>query len=137
MSDTRDEGLRIFRELLPGKIPDGDIKLTDGRIGEELGELSLIDVFGMLWSRPGLSRRDRSLVTLGILIALRAESELREHFPIARTNGLTDTEIAEVIYHSAGYTGFPAAAAARKVAVEVLPPQEPTNNPAKPAQADT
>ena len=64
-------------------------------------------------------------MTLGILIALRADSELREHFPIARTNGLTDTEIAEVIYHSTGYAGFPAAAAARKVAVEVLPPEEP------------
>lgn len=120
MSDARTEGLRIFRELLPGRLPEGDVRLTDGKIGGELGELSLTNVFGSLWSRPGLSRRERSLVTLGILVALRAEDELREHFAIARTNGLSDEEIAEVLYQSTGYAGFPAASAARRIAVEVL-----------------
>lgn len=124
MSAAREEGLRIFRELLPGLVPEGDVTMTDGRFAPDLGELSLVNVFGTLWSRVGLAKRDRSLVTLGILIALRADGELRQHFPIARRNGLTDTEIAEVIYHSTGYAGFPAAAAARAVAVDVLPPEE-------------
>ncbi len=66
-----------------------------------------LNVFGRLWGRDGLSRRDRSLVTLGMLIAMRANDELALHFRIARTNGLTDDEIAEVIYHSSGYAGFP------------------------------
>ncbi len=71
-------------------------------------------------ARDGLSRRDRSLVTLGILIALRATDELSYHVQIARNNGLTEDEIAEVIYHSSGYAGFPAANSACKVAREVL-----------------
>ena len=77
-------------------------------------------MFGSLWGRDGLSRRDRSLVTMGILIALRATDEFAHHVAIARTNGLTEDEIAEVIYHASGYAGFPAANTARNVAREVL-----------------
>ena len=69
-------------------------------------------VFGKLWTRDGLSKRDRSLVTLGMLIALRAGDELTSHFQIGRNNGLTDDELAEVIYHATGYGGCPAANAA-------------------------
>ncbi len=79
-------------------------------------EIAIDNVFGRLWGREGLSRRDRSLVTLGILIALRSNDELGIHFKIARNNGLTDDEIAEVIYHSSGYAGFPAANTACKIA---------------------
>ena len=75
-----------------------------------------------LWGREGLSRRDRSLVTLGILIALRATDELKSHVQIARNNGLTEDEIAEVIYHTSGYAGFPAANTACRIAREVLDP---------------
>ena len=53
-------------------------------------EIGVENIFGRLWTREGLSRRDRSLVTLGILIALRATEELEAHFRIARQNGLTD-----------------------------------------------
>jgi 4-carboxymuconolactone decarboxylase len=66
--------------------------LRDGGFAEKLGEMSLNHVFGSLWTRPGLGRRDRSLVTLGALIALRATEELRLHFPIAVRNGLTVEE---------------------------------------------
>jgi len=79
------------------------------------------NVFGNVWPRCGLSRRDRSLVTLGILIALRADFELRYHFPIAVRNGLTRSELEEVIYQASAYAGFPAAASARVIAQETLP----------------
>lgn len=75
-----------------------------------------------MWAREGLSRRDRSLVTLGILVSLRATEELKFHVQIARNNGLTDDEIAEVIYHCSGYAGFPAANTACNIAREVLDP---------------
>ncbi|MDP9792987.1 4-carboxymuconolactone decarboxylase [Catenuloplanes nepalensis] len=119
---TRDDGFAVFRRLLPDVLPDGAgvSALRDGGIADELGVLSLDNVFGTLWTRPGLDPRSRSLVTLGILIALRATDELRFHFPIALRNGLTRDEIAEVIYHASGYAGFPAAATARTVAVETL-----------------
>src|ERR1043165_4609843 len=99
MTNVRETGLNVFRELLPGLLPDDDKEIPRGGFADELLEIGLDNVFGRLWGRDGLSRRDRSLVTLGILIALRATDELAIHFQIARTNGLTDDEIAEVIYH--------------------------------------
>jgi 4-carboxymuconolactone decarboxylase len=119
MTNLRDEGLQVFRELLPGVLPDGDVDVSGG-FAPELMNIGLENVFGKLWTREGLSRRDRSLVTLGILIALRADQELKFHFKIARTNGLTDEELAEVIYHASGYAGFPAAATAKGVADEAF-----------------
>jgi 4-carboxymuconolactone decarboxylase len=120
MTDVREQGLQVFRELLPGALPDGDVDVREGKFGDELLEIGIDNVFGRLWAREGLSRRDRSHITLGILIALRATDELKFHVQIARTNGLTEDEIAEVIYHASGYAGFPAANTACKVAREVF-----------------
>jgi 4-carboxymuconolactone decarboxylase len=119
MANLREDGLQVFREMLPGVLPDGDVDFGGG-FAPELMEIGIENVFGRLWTREGLSRRDRSLVTLGILIALRATEELKAHFRIARQNGLTDEELAEVIYHASGYAGFPAAATAKNIAVEAL-----------------
>ncbi|NEC92567.1 carboxymuconolactone decarboxylase family protein [Streptomyces sp. SID12501] len=119
-ADLRAAGWKAMRAALPGVFPEGDIDLRDGRLGEDLVDIGLLGVWGGLWAREGLAPRDRSLVTLGILIALGAETELKTHVRIARTNGLTEDEIAEVIYHSSGYTGFPRAVAARTAAREAL-----------------
>lgn len=118
--DLRAAGLSALRAALPNVFPDGEIDLRDGRFGDELVEIGLLSVWGSLWARGGLSKRDRSLVTLSILIALHADAELRTHFGIALTNGLTEQEIAEVIYHASGYVGFPAAVAARTVIRDVI-----------------
>jgi len=126
MSDARTDGLNVFKELMPGLIPDNLASLRDGSFADELADLSFDHVFGSLWTRPGLDRRSRSLVTLGALIALRATEELRFHFPIALRNGLTIEEIEEVVYHMAGYAGFPAAATARNIGREVLPKPQAT-----------
>jgi 4-carboxymuconolactone decarboxylase len=120
MTNLRDEGLRVFREMLPGVLPDGDVDFGADGFAPELLDIGVESVFGRLWTREGLSKRDRSLVTLGILIALRANDEMGAHFKIARTNGLTDEELAEVIYHASGYAGFPAAATAKNVATKAL-----------------
>ena len=120
MTDARETGLNVFRELLPGLIPDGDKEIPRGGFADELLEIGIDNIFGRLWGREGLSRRDRSLVTLGILITLRATDELKFHVQIARNNGLTEDEIAEVIYHASGYAGFPAAATANRIAGEAL-----------------
>jgi 4-carboxymuconolactone decarboxylase len=126
MTDARTDGLNLFKELMPGLIPDNLASLRDGSFADELADLSFDHVFGSLWTRPGLDRRSRSLVTLGALIALRATEELKFHFPIALRNGLTIEEIEEVVYHMAGYAGFPAAATARNIGREVLPTSQAT-----------
>jgi 4-carboxymuconolactone decarboxylase len=120
MTNLRDEGLKVFRELLPGVLPEGDVDFGQDGFAPELMDIGVESVFGRLWTRDGLGRRDRSLVTLGMLIALRATDELEAHFKIARTNGLTDEELAEVIYHASGYAGFPAASSARNAAARAL-----------------
>ncbi|MEU9310710.1 MULTISPECIES: carboxymuconolactone decarboxylase family protein [Streptomyces] len=119
-TDLRAAGWKAMRAALPGVFPEDDVDLRDGRFGEELVDIGLTSVWGALWGREGLAPRDRSLVTLGILIALGAETELKTHVRIALTNGLTQDEIAEVVYHSSGYTGFPRAVAARTAAREAL-----------------
>lgn len=120
MTDVREQGVQVFREMLPGVLPDGDVQIPEGSFGSEMLPLVMDNVFGRLWTREGMTRRDRSLVTLGILIALRATDELKIHVQIARNNGLTEDEIAEVIYHSTAYAGFPAGNAALRIAGEVL-----------------
>ncbi|MGW1627436.1 carboxymuconolactone decarboxylase family protein [Streptomyces sp. NPDC002172] len=119
-ADLRAAGWKAMRAALPGVFPEGEVDLRDGRLGEELVDIGLTSVWGAIWAREGLAPRDRSLVTLGLLIALGAETELKTHVRVALTNGLTKDEIAEVIYHSAGYAGFPRAVGARTAAREAL-----------------
>jgi 4-carboxymuconolactone decarboxylase len=76
--------------------------------------------WGDVWARPGLDRRTRSAITLAILTALRAESEIALHIRAAIRNGLTRDEIAEVLLHSAVYAGVPAANAAMAIASKTL-----------------
>ncbi len=76
--------------------------------------------FGMLWSRPGLAVRDRSLATVAQLAALGRTEELRAHLRGALNVGLTQDELVEVLMQTAVYAGVPAANDALKVAAEVF-----------------
>lgn len=73
-----------------------------------------------VWSRPGLNPRDRSLITLAALTVLHMPNELRLHLGRGLDNGLTRTEISEMIMHLAIYGGFPVAVEAMDVASEVF-----------------
>jgi 4-carboxymuconolactone decarboxylase len=106
--------------MIPVAAADVEKGLPEGAFAHELPELSLVNVFGRLWARDGLDRRSRSLVTLGILIALGSTEELRIHFAIALQNGVTREELDEVVYHASGYVGFPAANTARIIGSEVF-----------------
>jgi len=88
-------------------------------VAPKLGELSTDVLFGDVWERPGLSKRDRSLITVASLIALYRTEQLRGHIGRALDNGVTREEIAEVITHMAFYGGWPTAANAALVAKEV------------------
>ncbi|MBW0105760.1 carboxymuconolactone decarboxylase family protein [Pseudonocardia sp. KRD-291] len=124
MSDNRAKALELLQEMIPDMLSgDGQQVLASG-FASELGDMSLDNVFGALWSRPGLDRRSRSLVTIGILIALGSTEELKVHFPVALVNGVTREELEEIVYHSAGYAGFPAASTARLAGMEVLGSEE-------------
>ena len=76
--------------------------------------------WGEIWSRPGLSRAERSMITLTALMVLRQDEELAMHLRAALRNGLTPEQISEVLLHTAVYAGVPAANRAFAIAARVL-----------------
>ncbi len=91
-----------------------------GDIAPKLAELTDGVLFGDVWERPQLSKRDRSLVTVSALIALNRPDQLRSHLALARENGLSEEELVETITHLAFYSGWPNAVAAVTVARDVF-----------------
>ena len=91
-----------------------------GDVNPKLAELTDTVLFGDIWKRPGLSPRDRSLVTVSALVAMNRPDQLRSHLQRARDNGLSEGELIEAITHLAFYAGWPSAVAASVVAKEVF-----------------
>ena len=91
-----------------------------GDISPKLAELTDNVLFGDVWARPGLSRRDRSLATVSALIAMNRPDQLRSHLALALENGVTQDELVEAITHLAFYAGWPSAVTAISVAKEVF-----------------
>jgi len=86
----------------------------------KLGELTDKVVFGDVWERKGLAKRDRSLITVASLVTQCATVQLRGHLWRALDNGVTREEIIELITHLALYTGWPNAGSAAEVAKQVF-----------------
>ena len=101
------------------KEPSAAQKLF-GDFDPKLAELTDNVLFADVWERPGLSKRDRSLITIAALIALNRPDQLRSHLAIARQNGVTQEELIEAITHLAFYAGWPNAVTAIGVAREVF-----------------
>jgi 4-carboxymuconolactone decarboxylase len=86
----------------------------------ELAALVDDPLFAQVWERPGLSKRDRSLITVAALVALYRPEQLGPHLVRAVENGVTKEELSEAITHLAFYGGFPAAISASAIAMETL-----------------
>jgi 4-carboxymuconolactone decarboxylase len=91
-----------------------------GGFAPKLVELTDNVLFGDVWERPQLSKRDRSLVTVSALVAMNRPDQLRSHLTRARDNGVTQEELVEAITHLAFYAGWPSAITAMNVAKEVF-----------------
>jgi 4-carboxymuconolactone decarboxylase len=98
----------------------GPLKKRSATLLPKLAELTDNVLYGDVWERPELSKRDRSLVTVAALIALNRPDQLRSHFVRARENGVTQDELIETITHLAFYAGWPNAVTAIGVAKEVF-----------------
>ncbi|MGH8150640.1 MAG: carboxymuconolactone decarboxylase family protein [Steroidobacteraceae bacterium] len=90
------------------------------RIAPKLAELTSDTLFGDVWERKELSKRDRSLITCAALLALYRPEQLRFHVKLAAANGVRREELAELITHLAFYAGWPAAVTAAQIADEEL-----------------
>ena len=91
-----------------------------GDFAPKLAELTDDVLFGDVWQRAELSPRDRSLVTVAALIANGNTEQLKSHLNLAKTNGLSETELAEIMIHLAFYAGWPRAVSAILVAKELF-----------------
>lgn len=114
-SAAYEQGLRIRRSVMGDDFVSRALARAAGTQSEMIQDFVTEHVWGAQWSRPALDRRSRSLLTIGILVALRAHEELSGHVSAAITNGLTPAEITEAIVHSVGYCGAPAALSAMRV----------------------
>jgi 4-carboxymuconolactone decarboxylase len=112
-----DDGMRIRREVLGDEHVD---RAGASDFAAPLQDFITRTAWGDVWARPGLDRRTRSLLTLVLLTALRAESELALHVRAALRNGVSPEEIREALIHAAVYAGIPAANTAVGIAERVL-----------------
>ena len=118
-ADAYDAGMQVRREVLGDEHVDA-ASAASGPLTRDFQELVTRYAWGSVWTRPGLDRRSRSIVTLTALIAGRHWDELEFHLRAAQRNGLTAEEITEVLLQTAVYCGVPAANTAFSVARRVL-----------------
>ncbi len=122
-SDRFDEGLEIRKEVLGEEYVEESLESSD-EFTEPLQQLVTEFCWGSVWSRPGLSKKQRSLINLGILTALNRPHELGLHLEGALNNDCTKEEIREVLLQTAVYCGLPASIDSFQVAREFFEEKE-------------
>jgi len=117
--EDQNAGETIRREVMGTDHVDASLgNATD--FDMPLQEAAMEHVWGGVWTRDGLDRRTRSIVTVSMLVALQAHGELKGHVRGALNNGVNQEELREVIMHAAAYCGYPAALSAMRVARQVI-----------------
>jgi 4-carboxymuconolactone decarboxylase len=121
MDDTERarQGMTVRREVLGDAHVDRSVAATTP-FTEPFQDFITRYAWGDIWSRPGLTRAERSLVTLGVLTAMQHETELAMHVKAALRNGLTPEQIGEVILHVSVYAGVPVANRAFPIAQRAI-----------------
>lgn len=120
MSEDRfARGLKLRKEVLGAAYVENAMARAD-EFTRPMQELSTTYCWGEIWSRPGLARRDRSLINLAMISALNRPHELRLHVKAALRNGLTHEEIREALLQVAVYCGIPAGIDSTRIASEAI-----------------
>jgi 4-carboxymuconolactone decarboxylase len=119
MSDLYERGLEIRRAVLGKEYVEKSLASVDD-LSRPMLELATEYCWGRVWSRPGLARRDRSLLNLAMLSALNRPHELKIHVKGALTNGVTREEICEIFLQVAIYCGVPAGIDSVRIAREAF-----------------
>lgn len=118
--ELREAGRGIQGQLWPRIGSGGGGGFPAARLAPDFFDYVQQTAFGMVWTRPGLPMRDRSLTTVAVLAALGHHEELKVHLMGAQNLGLSRDELVEVLMHVSVYAGVPAAVSALRVAAEVL-----------------
>lgn len=114
-----EKGMTVRREVLGAAYVDRTLENRNS-FNEPFQEFITRYAWGEIWSRPGLARHTRSLVTLALMVALNRQEEFEMHIRAARNNGVTADEIQELLIHTAIYCGLPAANNAFQWAQSIL-----------------
>jgi len=122
-NERYEAGMRMRRNVL-GDAHVDRAEAAKSALDEEFQNLITRYAWGEIWTRPGLPPHTRSLLTIGLMVALNRGEELRLHLGAAANHGVTAEEIREVLLHCAVYCGVPAANAAFHAAKEVLNERE-------------
>ena len=113
------KGLRLRKKIIGADHVERSMKSAD-RYAMPIQELATKAAWGLVWSRPGISHQWRSVLNLGMLVALNMPQELKLHIRTALRNGLTREQVSECLLQTAIYCGFPAALAAFRVAQDAF-----------------
>ena len=132
-AERRAAGLDVMQTLMATDA-EGAAKMAASmeRRHGHLGSFANDHVLGYLWSRPQLSRRDRSLIVITFLATIGSEAELATHLQGALNHGLTREEIREVVNQVAGYAGFPMAMQATRIVDSVFARTERGSSASRP-----
>ncbi|KAH7393871.1 AhpD-like protein [Phaeosphaeria sp. MPI-PUGE-AT-0046c] len=115
-----DEGIAVRRSVVGDAYVDASLARNSSSFSKPLSELVTEVGWGWIWSRPGLTRKQRSLLNLGMLCALNRSTELGVHVRGALKNGLSEEEIREALLQVGVYVGLPASMEAFRIAEKVL-----------------
>ena len=118
-NERHQKGLETRREVL-GREHVDRAQANLSEFNAPFQEFITRYAWGEIWERAGLTRRERSLITLAMLVALNREAEFRMHIRAALNNGVTPEDIREVLIHAGIYCGLPAANAAIQAAEQVI-----------------
>jgi 4-carboxymuconolactone decarboxylase len=126
----RKAGQKIIREMMGEETAARLMaSASSGTFGSAIAEFAIDEGFGEIWTRPGLDRKARSLVSMAVMIALRQPNEFAIHMNIALNNGLTLDEIEEALIQTLPYVGYPAVATALAAAAKVIQERGLDKNP--------
>lgn len=118
-NDKYEKGMKIRRKILGNKHVDkAEERKTD--FDRDFQEYIVNNAWGDIWARPGLTSRERSLITIALMTAMGHDEELAMHLQATKNTGATKEDIKEVLLHTAVYAGVPAANHAFKIAKEIL-----------------
>ena len=123
-SELYDKGMKIRREVMGDDYVDRALASVDD-FNREFQTMVTEHAWGAIWSRPGLPRKQRSLINLSMLAALNRPEEFELHFRGALKNGCTLEELKETLLQIAVYCGMPAGVSAFRIARKVLDERQP------------
>jgi 4-carboxymuconolactone decarboxylase len=118
-----EKGLKLRKQVLGAAYVERQLAHADP-FSMPMQELATKSAWGMVWSRPGLPRKVRSMLNIAMLVALGKAEELELHLDGAMRNGVTKKEIGEILLHSAIYCGYPAALGGFRTAREYFAKRE-------------